>query len=430
MVAIGRPPELTPLPDSDRERLRAIRDAQLRDIREAVNTYARPIRTEANALIDLVDRVQDNPALVLAAIRAFHVKHHRRLAGFVANMVENAATVASRYDELINDFGVRARRDLPGQPRGPDPRAIAASEVRFRTTLGAPGASAAVARARLGTRPPQRAGIPQRFPGDAEALRRLRPFRGTPAANVSERLHGRGVATSREASRVILRGIQESQSLDVAARELIQELKKKGLNLAENQQVPRLIRELKASGTALARRADDPAARAAWRKTLREIDRFQKGLLKGGTVQNAYLELLQNARKFGPERVGQITDNWTYWKTRQQAERWIRTESAVAYRSAQAEKDQPKPWVVGYRWNLTRAVHSRYTRRLFGKKGRRGRIACVCEHMDGKIISKETLAEYPGGGHPHCSCWFEPIVDRSRMTGGFVSREEDERLGL
>jgi hypothetical protein len=135
-------------------------------------------------------------------------------------------------------------------------------------------------------------------------------------------------------------------------------------------------------------------------------------------VQAGYLELLQRAkRENGPAMVDKSLDRWLVEKQRYNAERIIVTEAQAAYRSAQWKRDQDRPWVKGYIWRLQRGGRADYEKRTHphavratGSKTVVGHGRCICEVMNGREFSKDAPLEYPHMGHPHCQCYWDPIV--------------------
>ena len=409
------------LPAEVQRELRQIRDSQLRAINEAIGDYSIPVQRDAGRLIRRIRALHDNPQEIRRLLAAFHVKHTQtRIGRIVLEQIADASGFARRYERLIGAFHA-ARVGPAATGFGNVSSARAAIALRNVLTLRRPEAASITA-------------------GDRLARRVLKQppavlVRGTPLAPVSSRLHGQAIATSRDATRVVLRSIREQQSLGFASRELTRQLSARGLDVAGNAELPELVRRLQASGRALARGAGDPKE---WNRLKRQIDRHQRTLLQSGRVQGAYLELLQDLQKWGPAQVDRAVERWTAGKARFHAEQWIRTETAAAYRAAQMKSDEARPWIIGYRWRLNRGVHQKAVNRRFGTTGkgknrrskRRGRVYCVCEIMDGSILSPAVAKDYPRGGHPHCTCLFEPVYNDRALLATPATAQEIRDLDL
>jgi len=232
-----------------------------------------------------------------------------------------------------------------------------------------------------------------------------------------------------------LRSIRESEQVGRAAREMQRLLKDKGLTLAKNDRLPKLIDQLQQAGRQLARNEGDPTAMRQWRRQIAKLQRYQESLVKNGTVQNGYVELLQNiaSDENAHRRIGKTVKQWSYWKQRYRAEAWIKTESATAFRAAQLHKDRGKKWITAYRWRMYAKTHSAWTSRGKkagkggpGKSKKLGGAHYICEVLDGQIISKDVAAQHPRGGHPHCNCTFEPVMDKSKLYSDEPDQEFDD----
>lgn len=458
------------LPESQRARLEAIRDRMLREAQAAIDGYAGPLRAKAKALADACWTHRDNPARIRSIIRRFHSTQQEELAWYIRDMVADAVLYAERYEETLLDFKVRQRLHLPDRPGPGDRLAIGDYETYYRLNYGQPGAEAAAAYAykqaardadklkawdsledaRRATRAKAKAGswrqlhlgeAAKRGPkvvteADAAAVEHLRPFKGTDG--LSKALHGEAVAESREAARVMLRSIRESNRVDTSARELQRLLAKRGARFGANEAVPRLVQELEDAGAWL-RHGGGVEAEERWTQVLAEMRHYQRGLKQGGTVQNAYLELLQRVQspKFQMADLEGCTEQWGYWKERYRAERWIRTEQQTAYRVAQLDKQEMHRWITGYLWVMNGGLHKRYVnakrpdgtratpRRPPGKSKKFGGKHCICEVLAGRVLSPEIAREYPGGGHPHCGCSLVPQYDERELLDAPITAEEE-----
>ena len=179
-------------------------------------------------------------------IRGFYVRGHGALADYVGMVVEDAATYAQRYQDVLSAYPSARRRRFPDVPTKGGRKLIGDYEAYFGKYYGRGGARAAVAYAaksaefemsqeqlrRAKTLAKRRGKRAERAlsehsaakalrpitPADRLVMQHLRPFQGT--KSISATLHGEALVNSREATRVVLRSIRESETLSRAAREL------------------------------------------------------------------------------------------------------------------------------------------------------------------------------------------------------------------
>jgi hypothetical protein len=79
--------------------------------------------------------------------------------------------------------------------------------------------------------------------------------------------------------------------------------------------------------------------------------------------------------------------------------RIARTELAETYRLETIAYHSGKPWILGFRWNLSDAHPN---------------IGCECEDLDGKVFEDE--ADVPHAPHPLCLCYITPeLVDPKEL---------------
>jgi hypothetical protein len=466
MVSITTgPPAPFTLPASQADKLFDIREAMLRNMVAAVEDYDALLQPAAERLRQEIRRAEGLPRAkrsraVRAAVRRFYGTAGTGLGQAIGGLFADADGFVQRYERGLVDYRVSERLDPEA--------ALAGSEAVAGIAGGAGGAGAAVALAarQLGTEPAPEAvaavrreavddmgqGFKRRMAAGERAVADLRragemqPYPDQGLQQLSKRIHGQALADSREASRVVLRAIREGQNVEEAARDLQRLVGKRGLVVGGKEELPRLVRELKDAGRALAA-AGGPAEQAEWSRVRRQLARYTRGLKPGSTVQKGYVELLRRLQrpKFRLDQLDGVVDRWGYWKQRHVAERHIRTQQAAAYRARQVEQDaRQRAWIVGYIWRLNRRAHTKWVKggRSLGKpgpliRGRRpsgrkalGGARCICEVMNGKLISVETAREYPNGGHPHCNCTFEPVYNRAAMLSAPVTAEEERLLGL
>lgn len=255
---------------------------------------------------------------------------------------------------------------------------------------------------------------------------------------LSGRLHNTQSRVVREAYHGAARAVVDGGAMGDAGKRMIAEVERasKGAQtVAEQQRLPKLLEELKRHGNALATNTGDAKTLKAWHETIAKIDRYQATLRTQGRVQAGYLELLERVRrKDGPEMVDQSLDRWLVEKQRYNAERILATEAQAAYRSAQWQRDRSRPWVTGYIWRIQRGGRADYEKRTKprtikppGRQGRGGGIGrgrCVCEVMNGREFSKDAPLDFPHMGHPHCACYWEPIIDVKSAMAAPVTKDE------
>jgi hypothetical protein len=189
-------------------------------------------------------------------------------------------------------------------------------------------------------------------------------------------------------------------------------------------------------------------------KELKRLEKYVARLKEGGRVQSAYREVIQDLTKYDPkqthveyirkgkkvrrritppeQRLTKAVQKFTHHKQRMAAERILNTESQTAFRSAGLDRNEGKPWIIGYRWEMNRGLHSRFRKRTKVKRHRKparkrkfGGKRCICEVMQGKVLSPTEVREWPQGGHPNCGCRFKPVYDESKMMTADITPEEE-----
>ncbi len=411
------PLDAVTLPDDITARLLAIREQMIRDVAAAVANIepllqqsADAVQAEILAVVDLPARQRS--AAVRRLLESYHVADAETLTRAIEGQLKDAAGYAARYADIVSMGGLAATAsDI-----------VTDSDTAFLLTRAEGSAQAALAieRRDLSTR-----GRPPKpiTEGDKVAQKHLRRFPGT--SNISRALHGKAVANSREASRLVLRGIREAENVSTAARNMQRLIRTQGSRVAANEQLPKLLQQLEEAGRRLAK-TGSPEDLREWQKITRKLRDYQHTLRETGTVRKAYLKLLQTIESpdFRVSQLGKTIQRWTYYKQRYRSEVWIRQETATAYRNLQMEQDRDRDYIIGYIWRMHRQTHNRWIkgrkrgRRRVGKPGRRrifGGRHCICEVMANRRLSKDIASEYPGMGHPNCNCTFEPIVSRKKL---------------
>jgi hypothetical protein len=454
--------KVSEIPLSQTDRLNTVRESMLRNVRKSLNAYSGPLREDADKLMADILAASDLPTaqrtrVVRRLIEAFYQRNAGTLATSVGQLVEDTSAYVQRYERTLAAYHVQKRFKLKDLPGPGDVEKISAYETAYYQQYGQAGVQASTAYQLRGARQELaerevaaarraaqaqgralsaareeaiRARLGQAKPvttGDKLAVKNL--YRYTGDLSLSTRMHGPVAEQSREATRVILRQIRESESLGSASREIHRLLKDKvGAPPGGGEKLPKLMQQLSDAGKALAK--GDPRARDQINATLKRINKYQRQLRSGRTVQNGYVELLERLKspKVRAETIANAVDSWSYWKQRYHAEKWMRTESAAAYRTSQIEGDLDKPWVVGYKWLLFAAGHAKWVKTKPGNLTAYGGKHCICEQMHGQILSKEVALQYPRGGHPHCMCSLRPVFDLDKMVETPITPSEKEWL--
>ena len=431
------------LPETQQERIRQIRRRMLEGIQKATRKHARFLKRDTDEAIRKIIRSNYDPQVVRREVRSYVSGDYKRLRTALAAQIEEAALLAQRTDELIRYYGIAERLRHHGllDPQG-RPELIQGYQYRFLTGKGGEAAAeSAVAREVLAARNRRSPGWTPRTEGDRliKQSDKIRPWRQV--RKTSRKLHGDEIATRMDVTRQAVSAAREARGMDQASRELIRELEKRGQRFAQNERIPKLVDELEQAASKLVARADDPAVKREWRATRRKIRKYLRTLKEHGRVQGAWVELLQDTHRKGPQYFEKAAEKFMYWKRRYSAERLLDHETQTAYRARQALHAERRDWVVGGYWRLNRGFHARWVARLKRNRGssrarpqgrggrrrrgrRRGRVNCICEHLADHRFSKEAMLEYPNMGHPHCSCWWELIIDRARMLAAPLRRDE------
>jgi hypothetical protein len=228
--------------------------------------------------------------------------------------------------------------------------------------------------------------------------------------------------------------MREAQSLDFASRELVSNWPRMvsptslGTGpIGYQGEFPKILRTLRDHIHNIGQLTGDEL-----KPELEKIQRYMLRLKQGGRVRQAYAELCHDLaeEKSGPAAI----EKWAHQKQRYQAERILETEQHAAFRSRQVEQGERKPWIIGYKWHMNSGRHRKW---LYTKPGRHRKSAesrknpklkgkhCICEVMDGEVVSVEEYKErWIAGGHPHCCCYFEEVFDLDKMAEAGETAEE------
>lgn len=391
------------LPPHQWEDLHKIQRGMLRELANALGPVDRQLAADLQAAVRRMARAAWSRLAIQMELEKVLAKHATRVDATTRRLIESAGEHADQYIERLIRFGVAARTLEP----------IPASKVAFWTRPGA------------GT-------------GAAEAV--VAFARGRPIGsilNLSRDLHRFYVGQAQEVTQRVLTAIREAQTVEFAARELTSNwprirgaLRTRG-PIGAGARTPQLIEQIRSSIRELGKVTD---------LDLANLRNYLVRLKPGGRMRLAYAELITDLS--GGKAAEKAVEKWGHQKQRYNAERVIATEQQRAFRLAQIERSAKMPGLIGYRWRMNRAKHARFLRSKPGKfsaaragrtkGGRIGGLAgkhCICEAMDGQIVSVEDYqSEWSAGGHPHCACFFEEVFDRNRMFKAPETAEETEFL--
>lgn len=388
---------LVTLPPHQQADLHRIQRGMLRELAEALGALDAKLSTDLKKVIVRLDRAGWNLLRVRVEVERVIVKHWQRVGVTTVALIRDAERHAETYMRRLAHFGVHTRNWEP----------IAASKVQ---AWQAPGRGTGLAESVLAYVRGKPAGA-------------LKADRGKRVLELSQHLHDIGARESGEVTARVVRAIREGQSLDFASRELVTQwgTRWKG-PIGAKAEFPKLINNLKDKIDRLGKVTGDDL-----KQELRQLRRYITTLKPGGRMRAAYSELITDLSE--GKAAKSALDKWGHQKQRYLATRIIETEQQEAFRAAQIERGRQMPWLVGYRWHMNRTRHQRFLRSKPGKisgaragRTRGGRIKglagkhCICEAMDGTVVSREEYeSQWRAGGHPHCCCFFEEVFDREKM---------------
>jgi hypothetical protein len=387
---------LVTLPKSQQDHLHQIQLGMLADVNNAIGEIDVDLKKAVARLIISLARAKFAPNVVRRKLQALFRRHTTLFDKKALKLVQDAAGYAERYMAELAHYGVLARNLAPITP----------SEVAwYISKKGKERAAATLAFARGAP-----AGAPQMAFWD-----RLR---------LSHEIHKLTGQQLQEATAAVLRAMREASGFGSASRELIRQIP----GIGAGQVQPQAVRTLLGKARHLERfswlGSKDP--------DIRKVKQYLRRLAAGGRVGSAYAELVQDLER--GKLAGKAVEKWIYQKQRYAAERILDTETSAAFRMRQVEVGEKIPWLIGYRWRMNLGVHARFRRTKPGRLKRFGGKACICEVMDGTIVSPEEYRQYWfRGGHPHCACFFEEVFDRERMFSAQETAGEKawlDRMGL
>jgi hypothetical protein len=385
------------LPSEAHPRILEVRREFLTRIVEAIEESNAGLAEGVREAIDRIAARKWTRKAIKQELGKLYAKYQTRVESNLIDLVRDSTTYGERYAERIERYGLMGAATIPK------------SEVQW--AYEAKGGARAVA-----------AYVKQR----AAAAKKL--FQGE--LTLSDRLHKMTRRELRDVTRRVLTAIREGRAIGEVGRELLDAVP----GLGEAYKVPpkTLTRFTKAV------RRMETLLDVDHSKELKRLEKYVARLKEGGRVQSAYREVIQDLTKYDPKtpkaqaKLTRAVQKFTHHKQRMAAERILNTESQTAFRSAGLDRNEGKPWIIGYRWEMNRGLHSRFKKRTKVKRHRKparkrkfGGKRCICEVMQGKVLTPAEVREWLQGGHPNCGCRFKPVYDESKMMTADITPEEE-----
>ncbi len=407
--------DLISLPAGQLARMRKLREGLLTSLADAADDLGAGLDGAVRKAIKRIKAGGYKDSVIRREIKALTAAHYGRLGKVLAGQIKHTATMGKRYKEIVAAY---ARQKIKDRPQ---PFTDFATERALRQGR---------AQARLALAPEvllaQKQGkTPTRFVGDRVLKRHVKPWRN--ARVLSKKLHGRAVEAADDITTQVIAATREARTLTEASTELIRAVRKHGAGeLAAKSPMPKLMKRVQKAGQALNRRGGEEAL-DEWRKVRREMKRYMRRLDEGGRVKSSMLELLQKTGADSAKGIDRAIEQHAAFRQKYAAERIIKTETMAAYKAEQVLADQRHDFVVGYIWRMNRSARRAFVKLRTGKGGRitsgrryrRGgrKRRCVCEELDGKRLSKESVAGRNARlmAHPHCMCFLEPVVSKKLL---------------
>jgi hypothetical protein len=392
------------LPRDEHARMTRLRDRQILAIQEAVEGLDSALDRDVAKAVEAIRRSGYKDSIIRREIRKLTRRHYDRLGRAVAGQVELAATLADRYSE-IRDSAARVHGGFSSnrtmREAVQDARSALAGEALVSRATGQ---------------------VKARYVGDKLLQTHTKPWA---KVRLSKRLHGRSLKAYNEITGQVLAATREAKAMTEAATSLIRVARASSPGeMAENMRKSKMIDRLEKAGNALNKRGD-AAALKEWQAARAQLRRQLPKLARSGRTRSSYLELLQRTSETSARGIDRAVQQHAAFRQKYAAERIVKTESAVAFKSRQLLDDaEEAPYIVAYIWRLNRASRRGFVRRTgprakFSPRKSARRRRCICEELDGRRISVEMAKAHPSG-HPHCMCWLEPVMDPRLMRRATV----------
>lgn len=311
---------------------------------------------------------------------------------------------AGRIDTLARDFARELEGLTPAELReviaGTNRREVA----RFLSLLSESITAAKRQGAFLGARTARL--------GDRTAAKWLERNTETISARFAQHIHTQGRQMTRDLLGSVSRVISEGKSATEAARRIRDEL-----GHVPVVKISEVASDLVESARGMVLAVGDDAAIDAYRA---DLARMRSKVRRLGQMHDTSDKLAYGMRASAQQLVSELErairtgrtdliDRAVYYHgydKRAYHQRMIaRTEMSEAYHGAYLETQEDAPWIVGQRWMLSTG---------------KGHKHDVCDEL--ATANKHKLG--PGGypmdklpampAHPHCRCYWEPIVDESK----------------
>jgi hypothetical protein len=411
------------LPKSEWNKVQRLRSQMLDDLVAAADEVGAALDGDVAKVVKRIKASNYNRDVIERETRKLMDRHYGRLGEVLGTQVANAASLADRYNEIVQAYArQRIRRHAP--------KTLSDAAIDTLLRRGRPLAKSALATEVLLSQP---ASTPLKFVGDRVLATHVEPWKQVRV--LSPKLHGRAVKASREITTQVVAASREAKNLTRASTDLIREVRKAGKGeLGGKARVSKLVEQVEKAGQNLNRRGGEEAL-AEWRKARAKLRKYIRRLDEGGRIRSSLVELLQRTSADSAKGIDRAITQHAAFTQKYQAERILKTETMANFKGRQVLQDQRHDWIVGYIWRMNRGARRGFVRRRTGKSGRivgakkyrRGgrRRRCVCEELDGKRLSKDAVAGRDARlmAHPHCMCWLEPVMDKRRLDAPLSEAE-------
>lgn len=389
----------------------------------AVDACDDEIASEARSAIANIKASNYNPRVISSQLKKLAKGTESTLRQSVADQIFWAAHYQTRQEYVYKQFAIEGRAESMGElvTSGDVSRALARVDVATSAMIAreknAPlvqtRSREEVARLLKTDIATVKEKLPSTYAGDrlAKRLTEDGALKVSREVSLSTRIHKGVDRATRETRTALNAAIRESQNFDMAGRELIRISKMSGAEIGKVDLTKRLQR-LKQSGNRLLSMGDD-ASLKDFKRQVRNLEKYAGGLADD---RGRYIELLQDIRKRGPAGLDNALEKWTAQTQRYNAERILRTEAQSAFRMREYESIKNTAWITAVIWRRNTGARKSQRKQIIKKAARAGVKAaasrpCICDRMADKKYSKEMMEMYPRMGHPHCSCYWESVID-------------------
>jgi hypothetical protein len=403
------------LPASQWNRVQQLRARMLADLADTVADLGLDLEADTNRVIRRIKASGYKESVIRRETRWLMGRHYNKnLTKAIAGQVENAATLAVRYAETVEAFALTQREVKP----------LSYSRASFLVRKGRQTSRAALSTEVLLSQPAPP--VVRKYVADRIMLTHVPEWKKVRV--LSSKLHGRGVRASREITTQTMAAVREAKQLTAASSDLIRAVRATGAGeVGGKAELSALMKRVERAGYNLNKRGSE-ANLLEWQRVRRQMQRKVTRLAQGGRVQNSLIQILQTTKDTSAKGIDNAIRHHANDVQKYNAERIIKSETLAAYKGDQVLADQKHDFIVGYIWRMNRAARSGFVKRRTSKSGRiigakryrRGgrRRRCVCEALDGKRLSLETVRGRTARlmAHPHCMCTLEPVMDKRLLS--------------